>query len=132
MFEALIAISIYLSFIDIQKHLITNRALLFAGFIFLTISAATNSPVNPFTGLIVVLLAPVILKFGIGAGDIKLLVVLSIFFIPLSWQFVTRFFLAFSLISSAFLARQLVKSRSLAGSLALAPAICGAVIWCAR
>jgi len=132
MFEALIAISIYLSFIDIQKHLITNRALVLAGYIFLSISAATNSPVNPFTGLIVVLLAPVILKFGIGAGDIKLLVVLSIFFIPLSWQFVARFLLAFSLISSAFLAQQLVKSRSLAGSLALAPAICGAVIWCAR
>jgi Flp pilus assembly protein protease CpaA len=132
MFVALIAISIYISYVDIKWHLITNRALLFSFFTFLTLSPITRSEVHPLSGLLVLVLAPPVLWLGVGAGDIKLLAILTFFFIPFSWQFGTRFLLAFSLISSTLLALRLIKSHSLAGSLALAPAICGAVIWCAR
>jgi Flp pilus assembly protein protease CpaA len=129
---ALIAISIYISYVDIKRHLITNRALLCATSIFLLLSAFTRIEVQPLSCLLVLVSAPLVLWLGVGAGDIKLLALLAFFFIPFSWQIGTRFLLAFSLISSALLAQRLIKSHSLAGSLALAPAICGAVIWCAR
>jgi PTH1 family peptidyl-tRNA hydrolase len=72
------------------------------------------------------------LRIGIGAGDIKLLSVLAFFFAPLTWDLASRFLLSFTLISATLLIIALVRSRSFAGSIALAPAICGAVIWCAR
>jgi hypothetical protein len=61
-----------------------------------------------------------------------LLIVLTFFFVPCSWQVAAEFLLSFSFICLALLAERLVRSHSLAGSIALAPAICGAVIWCAR
>jgi Flp pilus assembly protein protease CpaA len=132
MFEALIAISLYISFVDIQKHRIANRALLIALLILLPLATQLKSEIHPMSALLVLLCTPLALKVGIGAGDIKLLSLLSFFFIPLTWQVGARFLFAFSLIALALLAYQLGRFRSFAGSVALAPAICGAVIWCAR
>ena len=132
MFEALIAISLYISFVDIQRHRIANRALLIALLILLPLAAQLKSEIHPMSALLVLLCTPLALKVGIGAGDIKLLSLLSFFFIPLTWQVGARFLLSFSLIALALLAYQLGRFRSLSGSVALAPAICGAVIWCAR
>jgi prepilin peptidase CpaA len=132
MLVALSAISLYISAIDLREHRIRNRALLLAFLILVPLSQFTKNELYPLTAITVLLFAPIILRAGIGAGDIKLLSLLSFFFIPLNWQVGIRFLFAFSLIACALLAYQLGRNRSFRGSLALAPAICGAVIWCAR
>ena len=132
MFVTLILLSIYISFVDICRHRISNRVLLIAFLSLLLLSAITQAGVHPVTGLSVLFFAPLILRAGIGAGDVKLLAVLAFFFIPLTWQMASDFLLSFTVISAALLVIALVRSHSFAGSIALAPAICGAVIWCAR
>jgi hypothetical protein len=132
MFVTLILLSIYISFVDICRHRISNRVLLIAFLSLLLLSAITQAGVHPVTGLSILFFAPPILRAGIGAGDVKLLAVLAFFFIPLTWQMASDFLLSFTVISAALLVIALVRSHSFAGSIALAPAICGAVIWCAR
>ena len=132
MFEALILISIYISFEDVRHHRISNRVLSIAILLLLSLSVATQRSMYPITALAVLILAPLILRAGIGAGDIKLLAVLAFFFIPFSWDMASEFLLSFTLISATLLVIALVRRHSFAGSIALAPAICGAVIWCAR
>ena len=132
MFEALILISIYISFEDVRHHRISNRVLAISFLFLLSLSLVTQRSMNPITALAVLILAPLILRAGIGAGDIKLLAVLAFFFIPFSWDMASEFLLSFTLISATLLVIALVRRHSFAGSIALAPAICGAVIWCAR
>ena len=132
MFVALILFSLYISFVDIRHHRISNRVLWITFLSLILLSVATHTDVYPLTGLSVLLLTPLILWARIGAGDIKLLIVLSFFYIPITWDMASDFLLSFTLIATALLIIQLVRSHSFAGSIALAPAICGAVIWCAR
>ncbi len=132
MFVALILFSLYISFVDVCRHKISNRALLTIFISLLVLSAITQAGVHPLSGLSIFLVAPLILRAGIGAGDIKLFSVLAFFFIPLTWSMASDFLLSFTLISAALLVIALVRSHSFDGSIALAPAICGAVIWCAR
>ncbi len=132
MFVALILFSLYISFVDIRYHRISNRVLWITFLSLLSLSVATHTDVYPLTALSVLLFTPLILWARIGAGDIKLLIVLSFFYIPITWDMASDFLLSFTLIATALLIIQLVRSHSFAGSIALAPAICGAVIWCAR
>ena len=132
MFVALILFSLYISFVDIRHHRISNRVLWITFLSLILLSVVTHTDVYPLTGLSVLLLTPLILWARIGAGDIKLLIVLSFFYIPITWDMASDFLLSFTLIATALLIIQLVRSHSFAGSIALAPAICGAVIWCAR
>jgi Flp pilus assembly protein protease CpaA len=132
MFVALVLISLYISLQDALNHRISNRVLFISLIFLLSLSVVTQRDLHPLSGLSVLLIAPLILRAGIGAGDIKLLSVLAVFFIPLSWEIASDFFLSFTLISAVLLLIALVRTHSLAGSIALAPAICGAVIWCAR
>ena len=132
MFVALILFSLYISFVDIRYHRISNRVLWITFLSLLSLSVATHTDVYPLTGLSVLLLTPLILWARIGAGDIKLLIVLSFFYIPITWDMASDFLLSFTLIATALLIIQLIRFHSFAGSIALAPAICGAVIWCAR
>jgi Flp pilus assembly protein protease CpaA len=132
MFVALILFSLYISFVDARHHRISNRVLLITFLSLLALSVITETGVHPLTGLSVLLFTPLILRVGIGAGDIKLLTVLTLFFIPLTWDMASDFLLSFTLISATLLIIRLAKSQSFTGSIALAPAICGAVIWCAR
>ena len=132
MFVALILFSLYISFVDIRHHRISNRVLLITFLSLILLSVATHTDVYPLTGLSVLLLTPLILWARIGAGDIKLLIVLSFFYIPITWDMASDFLLSFTLIATALLIIQLIRFHSFAGSIALAPAICGAVIWCAR
>ena len=131
MFLALVLISIYISFEDVRHHRISNRALSMTFLLLLSLSVATQRDMHPITGLAVLILAPLFLRAGVGAGDIKLLAVLAFFF-PLSRDMASEFLLSFTLISAILLVIALVRRHSFAGSIALAPAICGAVIWCAR
>ena len=132
MFVALILFSLYISFVDIRYHRISNRVLWITFLSLILLSVATHTDVYPLTGLSVLLLTPLILWARIGAGDIKLLIVLSFFYIPITWDMASDFLLSFTLIATALLIIQLIRFHSFAGSIALAPAICGAVIWCAR
>ena len=132
MFVALILFSLYISFVDIRYHRISNRVVWITFLSLLSLSVATHTDVYPLTALSVLLFTPLILWARIGAGDIKLLIVLSFFYIPITWDMASDFLLSFTLIATALLIIQLVRSHSFAGSIALAPAICGAVIWCAR
>ena len=132
MFVALVLISLYISLQDALNHRISNRVLFISLIFLLSLSVVTQRDLHPISGLSVLLIAPLILRAGIGAGDVKLLSVLAVFFIPLSWEIASDFLLSFTLISAVLLLIALVRTHSLAGSIALAPAICGAVIWCAR
>ena len=132
MYAALILISLYISFEDFRHHRISNRVLLISLGSLLVISFITHTDIHPLSALSVLLLTPLTLQAGIGAGDIKLLTVLAFFFIPLTWEMAADFIFSFTLISAVLLASALARSHSFAGSIALAPAICGAVIWCAR
>jgi Flp pilus assembly protein protease CpaA len=132
MFVALILFSLYISFVDVRHHRISNRVLLITFLSLLALSVITETGVHPLTGFSVLLFTPLILLARIGAGDIKLLTVLALFFIPLTWDMASDFLLSFTLISATLLIIRLAKSQSFTGSIALAPAICGAVIWCAR
>jgi Flp pilus assembly protein protease CpaA len=132
MFVALTFISLYISFVDFRHHRISNRTLLLTFLSLFSLSAITQTGLHPLTGLSVLFFTPLILRARIGAGDIKLLTVLAFFFIPLTWEMASDFLLSFTLIAAVLLVIQLVRSHSFAGSIALAPAICGAVIWCAR
>jgi Flp pilus assembly protein protease CpaA len=132
MFVILILLSIYISSVDICRHRISNRVLLIAFLSLLLLSAITQAGIHPVSGFSILFFAPLILRAGIGAGDVKLLAVLAFFFIPLTWHMASDFLLSFTVISAALLVIALVRSHSFAGTIALAPAICGAVIWCAR
>ncbi len=132
MFVALILFSLYISFVDVRHHRISNRVLLITFLSLLALSVITETGVHPLTGFSVLLFTPLILLARIGAGDIKLLTVLALFFIPLTWDMASDFLLSFTLISATLLIIRVAKSQSFTGSIALAPAICGAVIWCAR
>ena len=132
MFVALILFSLFISFVDIRYHRISNRVVWITFLSLLSLSVATHTDVYPLTGLSVLLFTPLILWARIGAGDIKLLIVLSFFYIPITWDMASDFLLSFTLIATALLIIQLIRFHSFAGSIALAPAICGAVIWCAR
>jgi Flp pilus assembly protein protease CpaA len=132
MFAALILISLYISFEDVRHHRISNRVLLISLGSLLLISFITHTDLHPLSALLVLLFTPLILRARIGAGDMKLLTVLAFFFIPLTWDMAADYIFSFTLISAALLAIALARSHSFAGSIALAPAICGAVIWCAR
>jgi Flp pilus assembly protein protease CpaA len=132
MFVALILFSLYISFVDVRHHRISNRVLLITFLSLLALAVITETGVHPLTGFSVLLFTPLILRARIGAGDIKLLTVLALFFIPLTWDMASDFLLSFTLISATLLIIRVAKSQSFSGSIALAPAICGAVIWCAR
>jgi len=132
MLIALILISIYISFVDIRTHRISNRTLIFTFLFLFSLSLFIQTSIHPLTALAVLSLSPLILWARIGGGDLKLLIVLCFFYIPITWGMASDFLLSFTLIATTFLVIQLIRFHSFAGSIALAPAICGAVIWCAR
>lgn len=132
MFVALVLISIYISLVDLRTHRISNRILLFTFLFLFFLSLIIQTTIFPVTALAALIISPLILYARIGAGDIKLLTVLVFFFIPLTLDMASDFLLSFTLIATALLIIQLIRFHSFAGSIALAPAICGAVIWCAR
>lgn len=129
---ALTLLSIPFVITDIRHHRISNRLIVFSAFALSTICLFTHHSVSPFTCLCILISSPCLLRWGIGAGDIKLLSTLSFFFIPFSWIGLSSFLMAFSVLSALFLIQHLIRAKTFIGAIPLAPAICGAVIWCAR
>jgi len=132
MFLALCAISAYISLVDLKTKKITNRSLVISALIFSAISIVKFSEIHLGSVLLVLLFSPIMIYFGIGAGDVKLLVLLSVFFIPFSLTALSDFLVGLSVMSAILIILHRARSKSSNASIAFAPAICGAVIWCAR
>ena len=131
MYLALILFSIYISYFDFKSHKIPNKAILIALIFFASHTLLESGRIYPQSALLTLLSSPLFLKFKIGAGDIKLFAALSTFFLPFSFEMAVAFISAFSAIAALLLVISIIKQRSLQSSIALAPAICGAFIWCA-
>ena len=131
MYLALIGFSLYISYIDLKSHRIPNKILLCALLLFLSITVAQGAPVYLKSAVISILISLPLVKFRVGAGDIKLLILTAFFFLPPNLEILIRFLSAFSAIAVSLIFFTLFKEKSLQSSIALAPAICGAVIWSA-
>ena len=131
MYIALLFFSIYISYIDLKIHRIQNKAVLLALIFFASLTLLEGGSFYPQSAFLALLTSPLSLKVKIGAGDIKLFATLSAFFLPFSFDVVVEFTTVFSAIAALFTLLTILKQRSLQSSIALAPAICGAFIWCA-
>jgi Flp pilus assembly protein protease CpaA len=129
---ALVAFSIYISWVDVKTHRISNSSLLFGAVAFTLLNFVEDRSLFWVSALLTLVFAPLALKAKVGAGDIKLTTILSLFFLPSNLSTLQYFLSAFAVISSTLLICNVAKVKSLRSSIALAPAICGAVIWCAR
>ena len=128
---ALISFSIYISYIDLKSHRIPNKSLFCALLFFLSLALIQGAPVYPESAFVSILISPVLIKLRVGAGDIKLLILFSFFFLPPALEISIRFLTALSVIATFLIFFTLFKEKTLRSSIALAPAICGAVIWSA-
>ena len=131
MYLALIFFSIYISYIDLKSHKIQNKAVLLALIFFAILTLLEGGSFYPQSTFLALLSSPLSLKLKLGAGDIKLFATLSAFFLPFSFNAVVEFTTVFSSIAAFCMVITILKQRSLQSSIALAPAICGAFIWCA-
>jgi Flp pilus assembly protein protease CpaA len=129
---ALILLSTYVSGVDLMKHRIPNRALIAGVMVFTVMSRLVSSPLHLQSALICVAVTPIAMKLKIGAGDSKLLILLALFFLPSRLVTLLDFLGAFSLIALVLIVSTAFLARSLRTNIPLAPAICGAVIWCTR
>ena len=129
---ALLLSSLYLSAIDIRTHKIRNKSLLAISAIFASIALVQRASLYPISALIFLFLGLLGAYFGLGAGDVKLATILSLFFLPLEISVWTDWIHAFIWIVAFMVAGQLINRKSLADPIPLAPAICAAFIWCAR
>ena len=131
MYIALLFFSIYISYIDLKIHKIQNKAVLLALIFFASLTLLEGGSFYPQSTFLALLSSPLSLKLKLGAGDIKLFATLSAFFLPFSFNAVVEFTTVFSAIAAFCMVITILKQRSLQSSIALAPAICGAFIWCA-
>jgi len=132
MFLALVVFSTYISIKDWQTQKISNKSLLFGLLSFLPLSILQGENLQLLTLLICSCIAPLLIFAKVGAGDVKLLALLAVFFLPSTLIILLNFLSAISVISTVLLVIQGARYRSLGASIAFGPAICGAVIWCAR
>lgn len=132
MFTALIVFSSFLSYKDLRTHRISNKSLLLGLLGFAALSCIQGSSIYPKSLLVSLIAAPILLKVKLGAGDLKLLFLFSTFFLPSTLLVLLKFLTAISAISTILILIHVLGGRSVRSAIAFAPAICGAVIWCAR
>jgi Flp pilus assembly protein protease CpaA len=132
MFIALIFASIYLSLFDLKYHRISNKVLGSLFFFFLTLGFLEKSPLRVFNTFLFFIFLLLGYRLGLGAGDVKLTLLLSIFFLPTTFSGVNQLLTGFVAVSASLIALNRIRGRSLYDSMAMAPAICAAFIWCAR
>ena len=132
MYLTLILLSAYISLFDWKYHRITNKSLLLSFVGLSALSLLTNSSLRIWASTILLLFCLVAYKYGLGAGDVKLIALLSIFFLPNTSARLADLFGAFSVVSLISIWIHRFQGGTLADPIALAPAICAAFIWCAR
>lgn len=128
----LVVISIYISLIDWKYHKIPNKSLLVSLALLGCLSLSTHSELHFRESFLLGTLCLIGYKFGLGAGDVKLIALLALFFFPRTPDRLIDLVGGFLTASVALLLIDRFRGRSFADSIALAPAICGAFIWCAR
>lgn len=137
MLIALAISSLYISWIDWQKHRIANRSLAWLLVVFSSLSFLSHSQIYPKSAVFALTLGAIAYRLGLGAGDVKLISLLSLFFAPTSYMDFLDLLFGFTAVALASLLAiclqdRLVHGRLLHSSIALGPAICAAFIWCAR
>ena len=128
----LVLLSTYISLFDWKNHRITNNCLLISFVVLTAVGRITDSELHIVGTMFVLLISLVGYKYGLGAGDVKLIVLLSTFFLPSPSARLVDLVAAFTVASLILIAMHRFQGRSLADPIALAPAICAAFIWCAR
>lgn len=128
----LVLLSTYISLFDWKYHRISNNCLLISFVVLTAVGRITDSELHIVGSMIVLLICLVGYKFGLGAGDVKLIVLLSTFFLPNTSAGLVDLVGGFAVASLILISLHRLKGRSLADPIALAPAICAAFIWCAR
>ena len=125
-------LSTYISLFDWKFHRISNNCLLISFVVLTAVGRITDSELHIVGSMIVLLICLVGYKFGVGAGDVKLIVLLSTFFLPNTSAGLVDLVGGFAVASLILISLHRLKGRSLGDPIALAPAICAAFIWCAR
>jgi len=128
----LFLLSTYISLFDWKYHRITNSSLLVSFVVLTAVSRFTDSEVHIVDSTLILLISLVCYKYGLGAGDVKLIALLSIFFLTNASAGLVDLVAGFTVASLILIAMHRFQGRSLADPIALAPAICAAFIWCAR
>lgn len=129
---ALFLISLNISYLDWRYHRIPNQLLLVSLALLSVVATSTNAHINLLGSFAVFSCALVCYKFGLGAGDVKLITLLSLFFLPSEYLGLLELISAFSILSLISIINARLRGGSLTDCIPLAPAICGAFIWCAR
>ena len=132
MYAFLLISSLYISIVDITTHKIRNQTLIFTAAVFITTTFLGEGQIHFASSFSIFLLGFMAMRFGLGAGDVKLAALLALFFLPLEVSRLSDFIEGFILGGVLLLIGHLISRRSLADPIALAPAICAAFIWCAR
>lgn len=128
----LILASTYFSVRDILSHLIRNLDLLIFAVIALSTSLIFSLDVYPVSFVVVTLSFFFIAAIsGLGMGDVKLVSVLSFFYVPLAASSYADLLLGLCIGSAATLTIGLVRRKSFDFAMPFAPAICFGVIYCA-
>lgn len=128
----LVLLSTYISLFDWKYHRISNNCLLISFVVLTAVGRITDSELHIAGGFSVLLISLVGYKYGLGAGDVKLIVLLSTFFLPNTSAGLVDLVGGFAVASLILISLHRLKGRSLGDPIALAPAICAAFIWCAR
>jgi len=109
---------------DYLRHRIPN---LFLILLVLSISLSGNFSLELTYGIAVSALAIFgYWRFGLGAGDVKLLFVIALFLTPA--EQIVEYWLFFSIMATGLILLKWISVQSLKGNIALAPALCGAVL----
>lgn len=113
-----------IGFYDYLRHRIPN---LFLILLVLSISLSGNFSLELTYGIAVSALAIFgYWRFGLGAGDVKLLFVIALFLTPA--EQIVEYWLFFSIVATGLILLKWISVQSLKGNIALAPALCGAVL----
>jgi len=109
---------------DFLRHRIPNFLLLL---LVLSISISGNFSLELTYGIAVSSLAIFgYWRFGLGAGDVKLLFVIALFLTPA--EQIVEYWLFFSIVATGLILLKWISVQSLKGNITLAPALCGAVL----
>jgi prepilin peptidase CpaA len=111
--------------IDLYRHRIPNLLLLLLTGSILWRADFTIRPQYAISVLLVSLVG--YWRFGVGAGDVKLLLLITLFLTPASET--VDYWISFSIIGALHILLKWSTSHSLKGNIALAPSLCGAVLY---
>lgn len=132
MFAALLISSLRFSYHDLKTHRILNRDIVLALSLFLGATFLGNNEIFIQSALVTALFgALAAFVFGVGMGDVKLLTLFTLFFIPLTFEAYARLLFGFLIGSSITVLGLLIKYKSVKIAVPLAPSICLGVIYSA-